>query len=65
MKDRKSHYVWNNFVLLVDLSVCAFLLFIYVFLFLFCYSSTHGLSYARGYEIRQCNDISHCDCFRF
>ena len=65
MKDRKSHYVWNSFVLLVDLSVCAFLLFIYVFLFLFCYSSTHGLSYARGYEIRQCNDISYCDCFRF
>ena len=56
----------THFILLVDLEVCAILLSIHSFIYLFSVIAVHldYLSYARGYDIRKYNDISHCDYIR-
>ena len=57
-KDRKGHSVWNTLY-------SVFLLFIYSFIFCSVIAiHIDYLSYARGYDIRQYNEISHCDYFR-
>ena len=58
----------TQFILLVDLQVCAILLFIDFFFFISFFSvivvHLDDLSCTRGYDIRQYNGISHCDYFR-
>ena len=65
-KDRESHCVKTHFTLLVDLWVCALLLFIYlsVYFFRVMVVHIHDFRYTRVYDIRQYNDISHCDYFK-
>ena len=64
-KNKKNHYVWNILYSVGwSSSVCNFI--IYTFIYLFSVIAVHldYLSYARGYDIRKYNDISHCDYIR-
>ena len=65
-KDRKSHYVWNTFYSVGwSSSVCNFIIYIFIYLFIYLFSvivvHLDYVSYTRDYDIREYNDMSHCD----